>query len=75
MCLTAEPFGQSPEAATSNENSLKKKLGGGSEMIQQVKHLLHRLGNLNLTPRTHIKLGEESNSIVFYSDATHTNTN
>lgn len=44
-------------------------------MIQQVKHLLHRLGNLNLTPRTHIKLGEESNSIVFYSDATHTNTN
>lgn len=37
-------------------------------MIQQVKHWLHRLDNLNLTPRTHRKLGEESNSIGFYSD-------
>lgn len=67
--LTARPFLQSPEGATSNENSLKKTINwGASEMAQQVNHLLHRLDNLNLTPGTHRKVGEENNSIMLYSD-------
>lgn len=37
-------------------------------MAQQVNHLLHRLDNLNLTPGTHRKVGEENNSIMLYSD-------